>query len=227
MSKKNDNDKDNIVEFPQDKQMTLPGFEQLIPPDTSEVQSPENPPMEPPTNPLALVPQGDIMPLTLQTSAETSMDLRGIQRKLASLITSEEYVSLIAAEKPEVLPGLMDSVTNGIAVADNLLIRMAQEASKNANINKVYEMLVKHRETTKEQQPDQQTDEYYDASVEKIKKAIYRKLDNARNAQKKTAKDFVNPADTLPDDSDIIEAEYTTEGYNISQEEDNTDDKQP
>ena len=212
----------DIIDFPEnEKQLTLPGFEHLKPPKSSEnsnwttmkeppkyedlVEPDKKIETKPTIDAPALSIQQDTLPDTLKASAETSIDLRGVQRKLASLLTREDYVATIAAYKPEVLPELMNSITAGIGTADNLMIKMAQEASKNTTMNRVFEYMTKTQEA-QQAAIEQKQDELYDDSVEKIKRAIYKRLDSERNATHRTAQDYIDPADTAP--HDVIDAEY-------------------
>lgn len=214
---KKDNDKDNKVvdiDSKRFEQLGIPGFEKLIPPNIEETTA-EQPPAQPETNPnpLALLNQAEVMPTTLRTSAESSVTLRGVQSQLAGLITNENYVNLIAASAPEVLPELLNSITNAVATSDNLLIRMAQVAEKNASMNRVFEYLTKKQEQNKVENiaGDPEKGEFYDESVEKIKKAIYKKMDADRDKAHRKARDYVSADDIKPADDDIIDAEYTTQ----------------
>ena len=109
----------DIIEFPEnEKQLTLPGFEALKAPkepeDSNWTTMKEPPKYEdlvepdkkietkPTIDAPALSVQQDTLPDTLKASAEASIDLRGVQRKLAGLLTREDYVATIAAYKPEV-----------------------------------------------------------------------------------------------------------------------------
>lgn len=149
--------------------------------------------------------QSNLMPATLETSAHSSMTLRNIQDKLAKFITDENVLYQLAADSPHVLPDLLNSITNAVSTSDNLLIRMAQVAEKNASMNKVFEYMTRRDELKKEEQKtEQQKDEWYDDSVEKIKKAIYKRLDNDRDAQHRTAQDYI---DKDEDEEDIIDVE--------------------
>lgn len=212
----------DIIEFPEnEKQLTLPGFEALKAPkepENSNWTTMKEPPKyedlvepdkkiepKPTIDAPALSIQQDTLPDTLKASAETSIDLRSVQRKLAGLLTREDYVAIIASCKPEVLPELMNSITAGIGTADNLMIKMAQEASKNTTMNRVFEYMTKTQEA-QQAAIEQKQDELYDDSVEKIKRAIYKRLDSERNATHRTAQDYIDPADTAP--HDIIDAEY-------------------
>lgn len=217
----------DIIDFPsnnkdtkkEEHQLHLPGFEKLVPPAIeSNWETLKEPPKyedlvepdkkietKPTIDAPALSMQQDALPETLRASAETSIDLRGVQRKLASMLTREDYVAIIASCKPEVLPELMNSITAGIGTADNLIIKMAQEASKNANINKVYEYMTKTQEAH-QAAIEQKQDELYDDSVEKIKRAIYKRLDSERNSTHRTAQDYIDPADTMP--NEVIEVDY-------------------
>lgn len=214
-------DKDN-----EEKQLIIPGFEELaapqIPEDSNWTTMKEPPKYEDlvedtskqeiakedKTTNLdapALSIQQDTLPDTLKASAETSIDLRNVQRRLAELLTREDYVATIASYKPEVLPELMNSITAGIGTADNLMIKMAQEASKNTTMNRVFEYMTKNQEV-QQAAIEQKQDELYDDSVEKIKRAIYKRLDSERNATHRTAQDYIDPADTAP--HEIIDIEY-------------------
>lgn len=191
-------------------QMHLPGFEQLEPPkilDKNTLIDNENKIGQIDVPSLAI--NQDALPASLKASVETSIDLRGVQRRLTSLLTQKEYVDAIAAYKPEVLPELLNSVTNGIAVSDNLMIQTMREASKNSTTNKVLECLIQQNKTISKNTEKAEKNEYYDESIDKIKDAIFHKLDRERNKKKKTAKDYIDPMDT-----EVIEAEYEdiTEG---------------
>lgn len=144
----------------------------------------------------------NVMPNTLQVAAESSMSLRNVQANLASILTSDNYVSVIAATAPEVLPDLMNSVTNAVSSADNLLIKMAQVSEKSASMQRAFEYLTRQKEQLVEAQSTLETkDEYYDESVETIKKALYKKLDKMRDSTNRTAQDYI-------DESDVIAADY-------------------
>ena len=152
----------------------------------------------------------NVMPNALQVAAESSMSLRSVQMNLAALLTSDAYVSVIAADSPEVLPSLMDSVTNAVNSADNLLIKMAQVSEKSASMQRAFEYLLKQKEQLSDAKAAiEQKDELYDESVERIKAAIYRNLDSKRNEQKHSAQDYIDENDVKPHEEDIIEAEYT------------------
>lgn len=155
----------------------------------------------------------DIMPATLRTSAQSSMSLRNVQSKLAEILTNENYLGLIAATNPEVLPSLLDSVTNAVSVSDNLLIQMARVSEKSSSMNKVFEYLTKQQEQkSKATKQAEDKGEFYDESIEKIKRSIYQRLDNERNEHHATSADFVNPED------DVIDADYE-----VSDESNDTD----
>lgn len=146
----------------------------------------------------------NIMPATLETSAQSSMILRGIQEKLAKFITDDNVLYQIAADNPEVLPNILGAVNNAVATSDHLLISMARVAEKNASMNKVFEYMTRREELKKEQaEKELQKDEWYDDSVEKIKKAIYRKLDSERDAQHRTAQDYID----TEENEEVIDAE--------------------
>lgn len=168
---------------------------------TEESDNQKNLPAEQASNQIF---QSNIMPATLETSAQSSMMLRGIQGKLAKFITDENVLYQIAADKPEVLPGLLDAVTSAVTTSDHLLISMAKVAEKNASMNRVFEYMTRRDELKKEQaEKELQKDEWYDDSVEKIKKAIFRKLDSERDAQHRTAQDYIDNEET----QDIIDIE--------------------
>lgn len=151
----------------------------------------------------------NVMPNTLQVAAESSMSLRNVQLNLAALLTSDAYISVIAADSPEVLPSLMDSVTNAVNSADNLLIKMAQVSEKSASMQRAFEYLIRQKEQLSDAKAAiEQKDELYDESVERIKKAIFRELDEKRNAQNRTAQDYIDENDVRAHDEDTIEAEY-------------------
>lgn len=174
-------------------------FKELKPPKEQEpINKDINDNMDVPS----LAIQQNALPESLKASAEASIDLRKVQRRLAEILTREEYVSAIASEKPEVLPSLMESITGGIAVADNLMIKTMQEASKNSTTNKLLEYMVQQQSTPK-QSKQIETNEYYDESIDKIKQAIFHKLDKERNKSKRTARDYIDPKDT-----EVIEADY-------------------
>lgn len=155
----------------------------------------------------------DIMPATLRTSAQSSMSLRNVQSKLAEILTNENYLGLIAATNPEVLPSLLDSVTNAVSVSDNLLIQMARVSEKSSSMNKVFEYLTKQQEQkSKATKQAEDRGEFYDESIEKIKRSIYQRLDNERNEHHATSADFVNQED------DVIDADYE-----VSNESNDTD----
>ena len=164
----------------------------------------------------------NVMPNALQVAAESSMSLRSVQMNLAALLTSDAYVSVIAADSPEVLPSLMDSVTNAVNSADNLLIKMAQVSEKSASMQRAFEYLLKQKEQLSDAKAAiEQKDELYDESVERIKAAIYRNLDSKRNEQKHSAQDYIDENDVKPHEEDIIEAEYakTPENFDDVPEE--------
>lgn len=198
------------------EQLHIKGFEHLFPPKDQQEES-EEPEQKVLPNAVELASQQDVMTKTLQTSAETSIDLRLIQRKLAGTITSDEYVALIASDHPEVLPDLLNAVTNGIATADNLMIRTMQEASKNSTSNKMLEYLIEQNKQRtlpdNSEKQIEQKDEYYDESVERIKAAIYKRFDEERNKTHRTAKDYVDEHD-VDHSEDVIEAEYVVEEDN-------------
>lgn len=161
-----------------------------------------NPPATAHIDPLTLAVQANALPMSLQSSAQTSIELRDAQKRLIDMVVNPDYISAIAAYRPEVLPDLINSVSNGVAVSDNLMIQTMKEASKNANANKVLEYMME-RDKNKASSGDDK-DMYYDDSIEKIKRAIYHKRDAERNKKKKTARDYIDPRDT-----EVIDAEYT------------------
>jgi hypothetical protein len=152
----------------------------------------------------------DVMPLTLQTSALTSNQLRDAQVKLINLVTNDNYVALIASSNPETIPELINAVSNSVATSDNLMIKMAQVAEKNASMNKVFEIMTRQQEQNKTGLSEEQKDEYYDESVNKIKRAIYEKLDKKRNQSKHPVEETTLEPETdeTKDNSDVIDAEY-------------------
>lgn len=204
-----------------------PKYEDLISDDaqTTEEQQATTELSKPTTKQTAIsVPKEsfNVMPNALQVAAESSMSLRSVQMNLAALLTSDAYVSVIAADSPEVLPSLMDSVTNAVNSADNLLIKMAQVSEKSASMQRAFEYLLKQKEQLSDAKAAiEQKDELYDESVERIKAAIYRNLDSKRNEQKHSAQDYIDENDVKPHEEDIIEAEYikTTENFDDIPEE--------
>lgn len=204
-----------------------PKYEDLISDDaqTTEEQQTTTELSESTTKQTALsVPKEsfNVMPNALQVAAESSMSLRSVQMNLAALLTSDAYVSVIAADSPEVLPSLMDSVTNAVNSADNLLIKMAQVSEKSASMQRAFEYLLKQKEQLSDAKAAiEQKDELYDESVERIKAAIYRNLDSKRNEQKHSAQDYIDENDVKPHEEDIIEAEYvkTPENFDDVPEE--------
>lgn len=189
-----------------------PKFEDLVSSDNSDQVSDqvEQPPATSLLDAPSLAVQQNALPASLKASAETSIDLRSVQRRLATMLTKEDYVAVIASCKPEVLPELMNSITNGIATADNLMIQTMKEASKNSTTNRLLEYMVQQQQKANEQIMEQK-DKYYDESIDKIKLAIFHKLDKERNKQKRTAQDYIDPKDT-----EVINADYT-----VSEEVDN------
>lgn len=192
-----------------------PKYEDLISDDTQTTEDQQTTtlkPSEATTEQTSLsVPKEsfNVMPNALQVAAESSMSLRSVQMNLAALLTSDAYVSVIAADSPEVLPSLMDSVTNAVNSADNLLIKMAQVSEKSASMQRAFEYLIRQKEQLSDAKAAiEQKDELYDESVERIKKAIFRELDEKRNAQNRTAQDYIDENDVRAHDEDIIEAEY-------------------
>ena len=182
---------------------------------TEEQDNQKNVPAEQSSNHIF---QSNIMPATLETSAQSSMMLRGIQGKLAKFITDENVLYQIAADKPEVLPGLLDAVTSAVTTSDHLLISMAKVAEKNASMNRVFEYMTRRDELKKEQaEKELQKDEWYDDSVEKIKKAIYRKLDNERDSQNRTAQDYID----AEENEEVIDAEIEEIEENVTDTEEN------
>lgn len=159
------------------------------------------------TTQLAISKQLNILPSTLETAAQSSMCLRDIQYRLANTLTSDNYLSLLASTAPDVLPGLLVSITSAINSADNLMIQMAKVAEKNASMNKVFEIMTKKQEAEKEQKIAEQKDEWYDDSVEKIKKAIYKRMDADRDSQKRTAQDYVDKEEVIIDADYIVQDE--------------------
>lgn len=199
-----------------DEQLRLPGFESIDPPKvpsndqaeglSCQAEGLSNSQVETHHNLLdapSLAVQQNALPASLKASAETSIDLRNVQRRLAAMLTKEDYIACIASCRPEVLPELMNSITGGIATADNLMIQTMREASKNSTTNRVLEYMVKEQQKANEQITEQK-DKYYDESIDKIKMAIFHKLDKERNKQKRTAQDYIDPKDT-----EVIDAEYS------------------
>lgn len=192
-----------------DEQLRLPGFEKVEAP-----QVPSSDQVEDKSNQVAetsnlldapsLAVQQNALPASLKASAETSIDLRNVQRRLAAMLTKEDYIACIASLRPEVLPELMNSITGGIATADNLMIQTMREASKNSTTNKILEYMVQQQQQISQDGTSQQKDKYYDESIDKIKMAIFHKLDKERNKQKRTAQDYIDPKDT-----EVIDADYT------------------
>lgn len=217
------------------KQIRLPGFEHIEPPkDTTNWETLKEPPkyedlvtkddsdqasvqvsdqvsVQPEKQTLldapSLAVQQNALPASLKASAEASIDLRGVQRRLAAMLTKEDYVAVIASLKPEVLPELMNSITNGIATADNLMIKTMQEASKNSTTNKLLEYMVQQQQQADRAEQSEQKDKYYDSSIDKIKQAIFHKLDKQRNQTHRTAQDYIDPKDT-----EVIDADYSMSG---------------
>lgn len=188
-----------------DNEQSKQEFKELKPPEipdkTNEIQKIDD--IDVPS----LAIQQNALPASLKSSAETSIDLRNVQKRLASLLSNQYYVDAIAETKPEVLPELFNAITNGIAVADNLMIKTMQEASKNSTTNKLLECMVQQQSNQK-QIKKAENSEYYDESIDKIKLAIFHKLDKERNKSRRTAKDYIDPKDT-----EVIDVEYEeTEG---------------
>lgn len=140
-----------------------------------------------------------LLPSSLQASAQSSISLRSLQENVAKIITNENYLALIAGTNPEVLPELLNSITNAVSTSDNLMIQMAKISEKSAAMNRIFEYMTKQKEDTTTAKQTVDKNEFYDESVEKIKKAIYKKLDEERNAEQRTAQDY-------------IDAEYTEVG---------------
>lgn len=191
-----------------DEQLRLPGFEKAEAPQvpsSDQANGPSSDQVDTHHNLLdapSLAVQQNALPASLKASAEASIDLRNVQRRLASMLVKEDYVAVIASCRPEVLPELMNSITGGIATADNLMIQTMREASKNSTTNKLLEYMVKEQQKASEQITEQK-DKYYDESIDKIKMAIFHKLDKERNKQKRTAQDYIDPKDT-----EVIDADY-------------------
>lgn len=200
-----------------DEQLRLPGFENIDPPKVPssdqakgpsyQVEGQSSDQVDTHHNLLdapSLAVQQNALPASLKASAETSIDLRNVQRRLAAMLTKEDYIACIASCRPEVLPELMNSITGGIATADNLMIQTMREASKNSTTNKILEYMVQQQQQISQDGTSQQKDKYYDESIDKIKMAIFHKLDKERNKQKRTAQDYIDPKDT-----EVIDAEYS------------------
>lgn len=167
-----------------------------------------------------------IMPTTLQSAAQSSMSLRLVQQRLAEIITNENYLGLIAGTNPEVLPTLLDSVNNSVAVSDNLMIQMAKVAEKNASMNRVFEYLTKQQNKKDLSSKSEEVieDENYRESIKKIKEAIYDRYEKERNEHPKTAKDFIEAEYTVEEQEETQEdiIKRVVESYN--NEDDNEDD---
>ena len=144
------------------------------------------------------------IPSALQTSAESSVMLRDIQKSLASIITDENYISLIASTSPEVLPELLNSITSAVATSDNLLIQMAKVAEKNSSLNRVFEFMTKQQESKSQKITEDTHDEYYDESIERIKAAIYTKLDKEQHKVKRSATNYID-VEVIQNDDDNAE----------------------
>lgn len=165
----------------------------------------------------------NVMPNTLKAAAESSMTLRNTQATLANILTSDVYLATLVATAPDVLPSLMDSVTNAVSSADNLLIKMAQVSEKSASMQRAFDYLIKQKEQLSDAKAAiTQKDEYYDESVERIKAAIYRDLDAKRDANPRTAQDYVDENDVKA--HGVIDAEYTTVEDNEQSISDDFDD---
>ena len=72
-------------------------------------------------------------------------------------------------------------------------------------MQRVFDYMTKKQEKAEEKAKNAEKDKFYDSSVEKIKKAIYERLDTERNSQPThNAELYKNPSD-----DDVIDAEYT------------------
>lgn len=223
-----DKDKDNVIDIDsvKSKQLSLNiDIPETTQNEPEQTQTPEVLPATSEQTALSVPTESfNVMPNALKTAANASMQLRAVQANLAALLTSDAYVSTIAATNPEVLPSLMDSVTNAVCSADNLLIKMAQVSEKSQSMQRAFEYLTRQKEQLSEaQQSLTQKDEYYDESVQRIKAAIYKNLDAQRDANPRTAQDYVDENDTKPN-SDYIEAEYTKDDLDASDSASSEDD---
>ena len=183
------------------------------PQTTSDTPEPAQPTEAPQTTPestaLSVTKESfNVMPNTLQAAAESSMSLRSIQVNLANILTSDAYLSTIATTAPDVLPSLMVSLTNAVATADNLLIRMAQVSEKSSSMKRAFDYLTRQKEQLTDAQSNlEKKDPMYDETVDRIKKAIYRNLDAQRDSEHKSASNYIDENDVKP--HDVIDAEYT------------------
>lgn len=174
-------------------------FEQLEPPNepTELIQQTTQ------TNMLQMSPM--ILPQAVQTAAESSISLRAAQNKLVDIITKDDYIALIGASAPDVLPQLLDALTNAINVSDNLFIKTAQTAEKSQTTNRILEYLTRQLDASNQQAKQvnkDPNDEYYDKTIDNIKTAIYQRLNEERDAE------GVANAELFKD-PDIIEVEHT------------------
>ena len=153
---------------------------------------------------LALNKQLDTLPSTLRSAAETAMSLRNAQTNLINIATSEAYVASITAADPHALPELISAVSAAVATSDNLLIQMGKIAEKNASMNRVFEIMTQQKQANSSSSEATQKDTKYESELDRIKKAIYNKLDERRNAEGRHTSDlYKNPE---PDD-EVIDAE--------------------
>lgn len=145
----------------------------------------------------------NVLPAAVQTAAQSSISLRNVQNRLAEFLTNENYLGLIAGTNPEVLPQLLDSVTNAVAISDNLFIKTAQTAEKSTSVNKLLDYLTRQldqQSTTAQTKSEASTNKYQDDSIEQIKKAIYRNLDKRRDETHRTSKDYIDADYTVKDE---------------------------
>lgn len=180
----------------------------------NDIQPPVEPEVLEPSEPTSLVQATTstnlvqmsplVLPQAVQTAAESSISLRAAQNKLVDILTREEYVASIAANKPEVLPCLVEALTGAINVSDNLFLKTAQTAEKSASTNRILDYLTRQLDAQNQQQAEvkhSEEDEAYSKSIEQIKKAIYGRLNEERDAEgHATSEDFKNPQTEVEDE---------------------------
>ena len=145
-----------------------------------------------------------VLPQAVQTAAESSISLRAAQNKLVDILTREEYIASIAASDPQVLPSLVEALTGAINVSDNLFLKTAQTAEKSASTNRILDYLTRQLDAQNQQQAEvkhSEEDEAYSKSIEQIKKSIYGRLYEERDAEgHATSEDFKNPQIEVEDE---------------------------
>ena len=210
MAKKKDNEEKELHDKLAEKLIAPPNIPEdepetdSVPPEIQERKETLTSVAKEQTTQITLSESLNVLPATLQASAQSSTKLRDIQSRLADILTNENYLGLIAGTNPEVLPALLDSVTNAVSVSDNLMIQMARVAEKNSSMNKVFEYLTRQQEqrSTSAGIDTPQQDQYYDESVERIKRAIYQRLDEDRNEHHSTSQDFIEAEYTVSEETE-------------------------